>query len=85
MFAWYEVRDTDRFLCTCGWGGTVDELTIEGFRELVDGSCPQCDRMLMIRSFPTIDEMRRAASRGDRRAAEELARVAPTEARPNEP
>ena len=51
-FAWYEVDDTDRFLCACGWSGTVGKLIIEEFRELVDGSCPQCDRMLMIRSFP---------------------------------
>lgn len=85
VFTWHEVHDTDRFLCACGWSGTMGELVIEGIRELVDGPCPQCDRMLMIRSFPTIDEMREAAARGDWSTAEDVARVARADTPTNEP
>jgi len=72
IFSWYDVRDSDRFQCRCGWSGPIGEMVVEGYNELVDGSCPLCDQMLMIRSFPTLDEVRVAAARGDSGAISDL-------------
>jgi hypothetical protein len=59
--------------CSCGWHGTIDEMTSEGFAELVDESCPACGKMLVIIPFPTTAEMRSAAARGNREAIPGLA------------
>ena len=72
IFSWYDVRDSDRFQCRCGWSGPIGEMIVEGYNELVDGSCPLCDQMLMIRGFPTLDEVRVAAARGDSGAISDL-------------
>ena len=72
---WYDVGEHHRFACACGWSGAFREMSISGFDELVDGSCPSCDTMLIVRSFPTKDEIREAAAAGNREAAEELARM----------
>lgn len=66
---WYEVDEEQRFVCACGWTGRVREMSIGGFDELIDGSCPDCETMLIIRSFPTRDEIRVAAAAGNRDAA----------------
>lgn len=69
----YAVHDDDRFVCPCGWQGSLTELDTEIFDELADGSCPKCDRMLLIREFPTLAQMRRWAARGNAEAARDLA------------
>ena len=71
-FAWYGLRDADRFACSCGWSGRFDDMNQEQFRELMDGSCPKCATTLVIRNFPTPRHTRAAARAGDKRAAREL-------------
>jgi len=71
----YAVHDDDRFVCICGWEGSLAELETEVFEQVADGSCPKCDRMLVIREFPTLAYMRRWAARGNAEAARDLARA----------
>ena len=85
IFKWYDVHDSDHFQCPCGWSGRLTELVIEGFKELVDGSCPNCGQMLMIRGFPTLQEVRQAAARGDPGAVEELSHIEAPKDGPPEP
>ena len=63
--AWFDITDDDRFACPGGWLGTFSQMDNGFFAELIDGACPQCDRMLVIRSLPTAEEVRRAASAGN--------------------
>ena len=72
IFRWYDLAEEDRFQCECGWIGNFMDLSREMFEELVDGSCPSCDRMLAIRSYPTLPEIRAAAEAGDPKAVEQL-------------
>ena len=76
VLRWYDVGEHHRFACVCGWSGFFREMSIGEFDELVDGSCPTCDTMLIVRSFPTKDEIREAAAAGNREAVEELSRIA---------
>lgn len=62
--AWFDITDADRFECRCGWIGTFKEMDNDFFRELIDGSCPKCDRMLVVRAYPTAEEVRVAAAAG---------------------
>ncbi len=79
--SYYANRDDDRFRCSCGWSGSLTELDTEAFAELADGSCPRCEQMLLIRSFPTMADMREWAARGNAEAASDLARVQAARAR----
>ena len=72
IFRWYDVDEEDRFSCRCGWVGTFREMSNGWFEALIDGSCPSCDTMLVIRNLPTIDEIRDAAVRGVPEAVEQL-------------
>ena len=72
IFRWYDLPEDDQFQCECGWTGSFMDLSREMFEELVDGSCPSCERMLAIRSYPTIPEISAAAEAGDPKAAEQL-------------
>jgi hypothetical protein len=72
IFSWYDLVEADVFECSCGWHGTFDAMARETFRELVDGSCPSCERMLVVRGFPTDQETIEAADRGDSRARGEV-------------
>ncbi len=40
----------------CGWKGTFQQGSEEYFGELMDSSCPKCDTMLAIVSYPTSRE-----------------------------
>jgi hypothetical protein len=55
----------------CGWTGRGPD-NEEHFRDLLDVRCPQCDRMLLIVSYPTDEETRAAAAAGNEAAAAEL-------------
>ena len=72
IFGWYGVDEQDRFSCGCGWVGTFREMSNGWFEALIDGSCPSCDTMLVIRNLPTIPEIRDAAARGVPEAVEQL-------------
>jgi hypothetical protein len=80
-FGWYDLLEEDRFTCQCGWSGSAGQSATELFHELLQGNCPQCDTMLYIRSFPTLEEIRVAAAQGDERAIEQLATVEQVEQR----
>lgn len=72
IYKWYDLDERAAFSCRCGWQGVFREMDNGWFEELIDGTCPSCDTMLAIRSFATIDEIRAAAARGNRDAAEQL-------------
>lgn len=44
----FDVLDEDVFVCRCGWRGTTRELAAEWYGEVIDGSCRECDTMLLI-------------------------------------
>jgi len=69
---WYGLSDRDTLGCRCGWSGTFMEMAREIYDHLVDGSCPQCDTMLVIRSHPTLSEIQTAAAAGNREAIDHL-------------
>lgn len=85
IVSWYAVHDADRFACSCGWHGSLTELETGIFSDLADGSCPQCDQMLLIRAFPTEVDMRRWAARGDERAIADLASIRQAAPDPDKP
>ncbi len=72
VFGWYDLQEHDQFICPCGWTGVFREMSNGFFDELIDGSCPNCDTMLSIRSLPTLDEIRAAAAVGIPEAVAEL-------------
>ena len=63
----------------CGWAGSGAG-NESYFEELLDVRCPDCDRMLLIVAFPTIEETRAAAAAGNPRAQAELPNVDAREA-----
>ncbi len=60
------------FSCRCGWSGRSDAMNIEPFAELAQYACPLCDVHLILLSYPTEDDVREAAARGDEEAARML-------------
>lgn len=74
-FGYYDGYASMAFRCGCGWTGPFSELRQECYRELFDASCPRCDKMLAIVSFPTDDETRQAAARGNKEAERNLKSV----------
>jgi hypothetical protein len=52
VVAWDELSDRDVLECPCGWEGPLSRLVPEDFQEVIDLSCPQCDRTLVLRSRP---------------------------------
>ena len=69
---YYSLKRSRRFQCQCGWVGPFSDLLQEHFKELFDASCPTCGTMLAIVSYPTGDDVRRAARNGNREAQEQL-------------
>lgn len=73
VMEWYAAdRDTRTFSCTCGWKGHLSDMGQELFSELVEHDCPECFASLVIREFPTLADVRRAAKRGDPEAIRRL-------------
>lgn len=56
----------------CEWAGGAISMDNEVFDDLMDFKCPKCRNIILIISFPTIAETRRAASRGNAEAIAEL-------------
>lgn len=44
----------------------------EPFSELMDFSCPSCDKMILIVSYPTLEEIEQAAAYGNTEAIAQL-------------
>jgi tetratricopeptide (TPR) repeat protein len=57
---------------TCGWSGRSEEGDVGHFDEVFDVSCPDCDAMLLVVGWPTLEETREAAERGNPEARRAL-------------
>jgi hypothetical protein len=56
-FSYYSDWKTPILTCPqCGWTGTFEQGEVELYSELMDTSCPRCDTMLALVSYPTIKE-----------------------------
>lgn len=82
LLDYYEYHDNERLTCPhCGWTGLSKEGSREVHRELFDVSCRACDKMLLVVSFPTVEETRRAAAAGNAEAIRDRADVDLAQAR----
>jgi hypothetical protein len=82
LLAYYEYHGDEQLACPrCGWSGLARDGSQELHRELFDVSCPSCDKMLLVVSFPTSEETRQAAAAGNPEAIGELPRLDEREAR----
>jgi hypothetical protein len=66
--------------CACGWTGPHGELDSELFDELQQLSCPKCDAHLLLVSYPTGEDIQRAAEEGHEEAVRMLPQVLAREA-----
>lgn len=44
---------------------------MEAHREVLDWSCPECEQMLLVASYPTAEQMKTAARSGSKAAIED--------------
>jgi DNA-directed RNA polymerase subunit RPC12/RpoP len=73
---YYADWETRQFRCgSCGWSGDAAQMPSELHTELVDYSCPRCDRMILIVPLPTLGDIRAAAAAGSPEAVAQLARI----------
>lgn len=73
ILSYYAFDDGAEITCPeCGWSGAAREASVEYYEELFDVSCPRCDRMILIVSYPTPAETKEAAALGDSHAQEEM-------------
>lgn len=63
----------------CDWTGTEKEASVEIFSELMELNCPQCDGRLAVISFPTTQQISKAAEEGNTEALSMLPQVTATE------
>ncbi len=75
VLRYYQYDEQSPVECpACGWSGRGVDGDVNHFDELFDVRCPRCDTMLLVVGWPTLDEMREAAERGNadaRRALED--------------
>lgn len=56
-FKYYDNWQSADLKCPqCGWAGTFEQGDIGCYRELMDCSCPVCDTLLAVVSYPTTEE-----------------------------
>jgi hypothetical protein len=73
LYRYFDGYRSETFHCpSCSWAGGFEQLEQEQYRDLFDGSCPQCEKMLMIVSYPTAEEIRKAAADGNEKAQQML-------------
>lgn len=63
------------YSCPCGWTGAHGALDTVLFRELMELSCPDCEKHVLLVSFPTGDDIVRAAAEGNAEALKMLESV----------
>jgi hypothetical protein len=68
VYRWFDLEDEQRVRCRCGWTGRFRDCLNNQHRDLVDGACPDCRTLLVVRSNPTAADTALASARGDRRA-----------------
>jgi hypothetical protein len=69
-----------RYACKCGWKGPHDEMSTELFDSLIELSCPECDAHLLLVPYPTFDEVKTAAAKGNKEAQAGLPQALTAEA-----
>ena len=72
--SYYAVDLNDTIECSCGWRGRISAAM-----EVYDGRCEECNRMLLIVTYPTFEETKEAAAAGDPRALKDLRTALATE------
>jgi hypothetical protein len=73
---WTQFDEAAPLACAaCGWEGATKDGSMELFDELFDVSCPKCDQMLLVVSYPTLEQTRAAAAAGNPAAEEERRRM----------
>lgn len=76
IYSYFDGYRNDTFHCpSCSWTGGFEQLDQEQYHDLFDGSCPQCGKMLIVVSFPTLKEIRKAAADGNEEAQHMLPMV----------
>ena len=74
MRSYFADDDSEALTCpVCGWSGRACRAGQEYFDELMHYECPECQKILRIVPYPTVDEMRAWAARGNEKAIRELA------------
>ncbi|HMU28272.1 MAG TPA: hypothetical protein PKA65_12800 [Solirubrobacterales bacterium] len=71
---YYDYDRSEKVECRCGWSGQPGAYE-DYFHELLDVTCPRCDRMLLIVPYPTRAETEEAAAAGNEEAIAELKRT----------
>jgi hypothetical protein len=57
QFEYYDDWKTPILECAqCGWKGTFEQGAVDYFGEVMDSSCPGCEKMLAIVSYPSSEE-----------------------------
>jgi hypothetical protein len=72
-FRWFDDWRRAPLRCpVCGWDGELDPDDVEVYDQLMDFSCPDCEKILAIISYPAPGEVRRAAAAGGNPEATEM-------------
>ena len=79
--AYWDYDRNATIVCTsCDWAGAANRGEAM-HRDLLDVTCPGCQKLLLMIPFPTVEETRAAAAAGNERAQAELGTVDVVEAR----
>lgn len=66
----------ERFTCSrCGWSGARRTMAVELFDALFETRCPACGQRIGVVSYPTEDQVRKAALTGNAEANRMLERI----------
>jgi hypothetical protein len=71
--SWYDFDENQIVECRCGWRGPVSAGGIEIYSQCFAFECPQCGKTLAVFSPPTIDETKKKAAEGNKKAQGDLA------------
>lgn len=73
---WTQFDESAPLECpSCGWKGATGDGSMQLHDELFDVSCRSCGQMLLIVSYPTVEQTRDAAAAGNVAAQAELRRI----------
>jgi DNA-directed RNA polymerase subunit RPC12/RpoP len=76
VIGYFQYNGATRLRCpSCGWSGAAADGDRKVFDELFDVRCPNCEKMLLVVSYPTVEEIRRAAASGNQAATDWLSRM----------
>lgn len=73
VIGYYDYNDREQLFCpSCQWKGTGEEVEPEVRRDALDIECPRCGTLILIILYPTLDQTREAAGKGNEKALREL-------------